>query len=284
MKKMLVVSTLLAASLWMTGCDAQSERPAAPGPAGSGFTQTNPDSAAESKTVPEFHSIEIDVLAADIRIVPGEDWSVSYNLSKKEPVKQAGVERGTLYVETSFDSKEYFDRTGDWFITVTIPEEAELSEVELETISGNIEVQGVSCERSSMSSVSGTIDTEDVAAGELELETASGIIAASGLTADRLEAETISSDLELSGVFGNMETSTVSGETTISGSISERGTIGSTSGDIALSLDHAASVSARSMGAIVVNGERKDKKFETFGDIPIEVKSVSGGITVRTDF
>ncbi len=285
MKKILTISMLLVASLCLPAC---KDQPKPPVPASTDDSSTlssvhKPALQADSQTLTDFDSIIVDVLAADIRVIPGEQWAISYNLSEKEPLERFGVEDGTLYVETAFDPKEYFDRYEDWFVTVTVPEGTSLSEVELDTLSGNVDISGFSCDTASLSSTSGTVGVEDVTAQKMKLGSTSGEISASGLVADSLDAETVSSHITLNGEFGNLKAGTVSGGTNVSGSISEMGSLKSTSGDIDLLLDHAASLQASSLGTIILNGERVKSPLELDNGVPVILKSVSGDISIQTN-
>lgn len=279
MKKVWMMGTLLTLSLWMTACGAPAQPPAAPDPAGETLRGTLP---GETQTLDAFTSVEIDVLAADLRVVPGQQWAVSYNLSEKEPIKRLGVEGGTLYVETSFDPKQYFDRSQDWFVTVTVPEGTALSQVELDTLSGHVSVQGVSCDDLSLSSTSGDVGVQDVTAGEADLESTSGNVTAARLTADSLDAETVSGGVQVDGTFKTLETDTISGETQVSGAISTEGTLKSTSGSIGLTLSHAAAVRADSMGTITLNGEESRSPVRLQTGVPVTLQSVSGKLTIQT--
>lgn len=274
MKKTFLASILCAALLLLTACGNSSSA----SPVGG---KDDPSLPGETQTLEPFDSMEIDVLAADIRVIPGEEWSISYNLSEKEPLKHFGVEQGTLYVETSFDPSEHFEHA-NWFVIVTIPAGTSLDEIELETISGSVEFQGFSCDSISLSSTSGKVTAQDVTARDLDLKSTSAKITADNVSADHLEAETVSSDLCVNGSFGKLELSSVSGDMDVCGSISILGALENVSGDISLSLNHAAALQAGSRGTILLNGAQADTPIQLDGDIPVKVKSVSGDLILQT--
>lgn len=281
MKKIGIASMCLAASMLLTACGAFAEpslNAEAKMPAGTESTLLQ----GETQVLSEFHSIEIDVMAADIRVIPGEQWAVSYHLSEKEPVKRFGVQNGTLYVETTFNPKERFDRNQDWFVTVTVPETAVLSEVDLETISGNVQVQGMNCDELSMSSTSGDVSAEGITAREVGMESVSGSITGKTISSASLEAETVSGSVSVDGAFAELETETISGSTDVSGSITMEGTLQSTSGNITLSLNHSASISAGSVGGVTLNGEKAKNPLQLQEGAPIKIQSVSGKISIQT--
>lgn len=289
MKKVVLLSIGLALLL-LTSCGAEKL------PQESQNTELTPHTQQESshsesskenlpgktEQVKTFDAIEVDVLAADIRVEVGDDWSVSYYLSDKEPVKQLGVEGDTLYVETAFDPTEYYDRTEDWFVLVTVPADTDLADLELETISGNVGIQDIVCDTAQLSSISGRVKVQNVDARVLDLETASGKIDVDDATAKRLEAETVSGNLDISGVFEDVNSNTISGRTQYTGSITIEGSIESVSGDVSLTLDHPAEIEAKSMETITVNGERSKGTVHTGEGIPITIESISSRIDIET--
>lgn len=282
MQKPILVSVLLSASLLLTGCQVShgSSQPGASSTRSEAFVSA-PQS--EPQKLDAFDSIQIDVLAADLYVVPGDTWSISYKISEKEPLDHFGVEDGTLYFQTSFDRREFFDHTEEWFVTVTVPKDAALSELELKTLSGNVAVQSFSCEDAQLSTLSGTVEATDVRADALELETASGAITADALTSSHMQAKTISGDLSVSGFFDCLELKTVSGNTKAAGSISDSGTLESTSGDISLVLDHAAALEAESFGSITLNGTTSKSHLSAGSGVPVTIHSVSGKLSVQTE-
>ncbi len=236
---------------------------------------------AESQALDSFDSIKIDVLAADISVIPGEEWSVSYHLSDKEPLTRFGVEQGTLYIETTFDPHERFQHR-DWFITVTVPAGTSLEDVELDTISGNVEIRGFSCDSASLSSTSGTVEAQDIRAEDLKMHSTSEKITVGKAICDDFEAETVSSDVYAEGEFGEMDISTVSGDTEVIGSVSSEGALESVSGDITLSISHDASIQANSRGTILLNGTKSDSLSTSSSGVLITIKSVSGDLAIQT--
>ncbi len=282
MRKFGMVGVCLTVSMLLTACGAFAEDSIRPGvQAQMPDMETVPLQEA-TQTLSEFHSIEIDVMAADVQVVSGEQWSISYHLSEKEPVKRFGVTDGTLYLETAFDAKKYFKQNQDWFVTVTVPAAAALSEVNLETISGNVQVKGITCDDASLSSTSGDVAAETVIAKEVEAETVSGDITADAVYSDSLKAETVSGGMNVDGSFAEIEMETVSGNTEVSGSITKQGAFNSVSGDVALSLNSPAAIYAGSLGGITLNGEKERNPLRLDEGAPIRIQSVSGKISIQT--
>lgn len=284
MKKALVVAMFLVTSLCMTACSTAAQPPVEPSTDDKPLYAEEKEQVfqAETQTLAEFNSVKIDVLAADINILPGEQWAVSYSLSDKEPIKRLAVEEGTLYLETGFNSKEYFDRNQNWFVTVTIPKDASLTDVDLDTLSGNVDIQGFSCEAAILSSTSGAIDAKGITAKEMTMESVSGKISGTDLSSDQLDVETVSSGMSVDGTFGVLKTTTVSGDTGLSGSISTKGSVKSTSGNIELVVS-CPSIQASSHGPVTLNGERVESSLRLNDNVAVTLKSVSGGISIETN-
>lgn len=289
--KIRIASVLLIASLFLTACGA--ERPSSPAStpdAGNPeASATAPDTQKPTENLPgtteelsEFDSIVIDVMAADICVTTGDEWSVSYSLSDKEPIDRLGVRSGTLYVETSFDPTEHFEHK-DWFVTVTIPEGTALKKVELETLSGNVDAQDFTCDSASLDTASGDIFIENVTAQKMELKTISDDLVAANISASNLEASTISGDLSVAGDFGEVELNSASGDIDVTGSIATEGEMETISSDVNLTLNHPISLEAGSTGTITVNGQKFENAVQTNDGVPVKVSSISGRIDVTTN-
>ena len=230
----------------------------------------------------DFHSISVDVLAANVHINTGEDWSVSYRFSDKETLQRCDVEDGTLYVETSFDPAHHF-RHKDWYVTITVPEGTVMQEIDASSVSGEVLLRNVTCDSASLDSTSGQVRMQNVTAQEAELSSVSGRITAENLSADQLEAKTTTGDLTLAGSFGSLEAKTISAKTDISGEITQEAEAESISGNISLSVTHPLDLDAATIGTIQLNGKRAEVPLSVQTGAPeAELKSVSGKITITT--
>lgn len=304
MKKTIIAGIILVVSIMMTGCITIEIKAPDSSDTGSSISEnavsdslkdksqkessSNADTSIQqetpiqNETLREFTSVRIDVMAADINIVTGDKWDLTYNLSEKEPIKKIGVEGNTLFVKTSFDPKKLFDSNDEWFVTVTVPEDTSLIEVDLNTISGDISVNGINCNNAEMSSTSGTVDAQRVTAREIEIESASGAVTAQEISADSMDAETVSGNILAEGVFGEIDASATTGNIKVSGTINIEGSIESTSGNVELTTEDAVSVYATSFGNIMMNGQEKKSPLRIHKGVPVEIESASGNITVQT--
>ena len=114
------------------------------------------------------------------------------------------------------------------------------------------------------------------------MNSVSGDIIAKNITSAKMDTETVSGNISAEGAFGELESSTISGDTKVSGSISAESELESTSGDIALSISNSASIFANSVGTITFNGEKVGSPLKHNNGIMITLSSISGDITVKT--
>ena len=260
--------------LFLSGCSSAQSAPSSASSTDLSFSDT--------PELKDFHSISVDVLAANVHINTGDDWSVSYRFSDKETLKRCAVEDGTLYVETSFDPMQHF-RHKDWYVTITVPEGTVMQEIDAESVSGDVLLRNITCDSASLDSTSGQVRIQDVTAQETELFSVSGRIIAENLSADQLEAETTSGDLTLSGSFGSVASETVSAKTAISGAVSQDVEAESISGSISLSVSHPMDLEVGTIGTIHLNGKRAEAPLSVKTGAPeAQLKSVSGKITITT--
>lgn len=273
----------LAALLLLSACGQAPQTPPPSSQATAPQADPAPAPGTQSATLAleSFSNIEVDVLAAELRLVPGEDWSISYNLSDKEPVEQVGVVGSTLYLETRFDPLKRPDLSKDWYVTITVPEGTVLGDVELDAISGGVTVEDLTCGDVSLSATAGPITVKNLSAREVEAETVAGDLTITASSADKLDAESASGNLTLEGSFGELETNNVSGSTAVTAALTISGELESVSGGIGLSLSTPAAIQASSVGSITLNDTKATGSLNTTGGVPVEVKSVSGQIAIQ---
>lgn len=219
--------------------------------------------ARTAENLGPFTAVDIQVKAADIRLVRGEDYTISYKLHSREPVKQLEVVDGTLILDTGFSAKWSGD-FGDWYVTVTVPEDAQLDELDLYTTAGTISLEGFSFREGDFGTVAGTIDVLDCAAESVEAETTSGAVTVSG-SYDEVEAKSVSGAVTVEGeIARSVEAETVSGGITVKAPLQ--------------TID-ASNVS----GGVFVDGHKQGRKFTLSAGAPeADIQSVSGKITLET--
>lgn len=231
-----------------------------------------------------FSNIDVDVLAGDITVVEGDDYSLRYRLHSREQVVNCKVENDTLYFLTSLDA-EYTPEENRPFIIVTVPRKTELVRVRLESGSGNIGLAKCEFDYGNFRSASGNINLTGVSCRTVDAEVASGDILLSGDNIKNCELETVSGKINVSeSVFFSLECKTVSEKILVSDCrILDEAEFESTSGNISSKGTEFNSIEAFSYGEIIYNGETEKHQLSiNNGEPELCVKSVSGNIVIDT--
>jgi len=123
--------------------------------------------------------------------------------------------------------------SGDTDLQINVPRNSEL---DVETVSADVSVSGVTGEQR-LVSVSGDLDAEDILA-EAHFETVSGDIRVTGQNAvARTSADAVSGDIGLNGMSGEINVAVVSGDVRVVGGLIDRAEIESVSGDVNFSAE-----------------------------------------------
>lgn len=166
-----------------------------------------------SEKLEEFSGINIDVDVADVNIVKGEDYSISYEGSDSlEPV--VNVTNGVLAVKQK-SVKVMTDVNSKCKITVTVPADTKLDDAVFSVDAGKIKVQDLTIRDLVMEADAGNIKLTncvveradiDVDAGDIDINDSS--IDKSEISADagNIEADNIEFDsIEVKADMGNIE-------------------------------------------------------------------------------
>ncbi len=148
-----------------------------------------------------IRKIEIDWDRGDITIDLGQGDQIAFeesgasSLSDKERMRYR-VRDGVLTIVPRGSSGIFhFGRAADKHLTVSMP--ATLPELEIDAVSGEVQVSGTA--------------TEALELDSLQIETVSGAVMLERVTAARLQIETVSGRIHCDGSFGEIKTETVSG-------------------------------------------------------------------------
>ena len=198
---------------------------------------------ASRNALEPFTSIDLSVKSADVSIVYGDDYAVSYDLHGREPVETLEVRNGTLMFDTGFSAR-WKPTSGDWSVVVTVPAGTTFDSVSLHTTAGDIELR-------------------DLTAADLDLKSTSGDIELENVTAETLIAETVSDDIELDGCV-----------------LTDSAHLKSVSGDISANGDFGV-VKAESIGGVTLNGASQGRKMAIGKGSPtLTAESISGEINL----
>ncbi len=229
-----------------------------------------------------FKNVDINVAAADISIVEGENFSVEYSLHEQERVKTLKVMDDTLVFETTYDPKWKGD-FGNWHVTIRVPKHHTFGTIHVSSIAGDLALKDRQFETAHLKTTSGEIVLSGVEAKELTLKTVSDDISVQGGEISSIIAESVAGDISVAGRIDSVSLNSISGDCAVESEAVLCGAITNISGDIdVISLE--TSINAKSVGKITYNGANQGRYFENKQDGQcLELKSTSGKITISTE-
>ena len=181
-----------------------------------------------------------------------QSWSGDY-IQIQEFSTSELTERNMMYVEDDGDDTltvRYREGAGlgnvkgDKWLTVMLPD-GMLSEMEIETTSADVWLEGLELAEIDVETVSGDVDLTSCYARTAEVETASGDVDVSGLYADELDVSTVSGDVYGDVCCGDIEASSASGRITLyANDFAEKVGLETVSGDIYLNAMGSGAVRA----------------------------------------
>ena len=197
--------------------------------------------------------VEIDNLKGRVEVRAWDRPEVKITGSLGAGVEKLSVEgdRGALHIEVKYPNRA--NNTEPTVLVVQVPLQADL---EISTVSANIDVHGV-------------------APRELSLESVSGDIVANGAPR-RAAVESVSGDVVLTFNSGDVEASSVSGDLTLNGRLNGEVSVETVSGNMRVD---SRGERLRRLSASTVSGDA-ELKAALAPDGEISMESVSGDITL----
>ena len=197
--------------------------------------------------------VEIDNLKGRVEVRAWDRPEVKITGSLGAGVEKLSVEgdRGALHIEVKYPNRA--NNTEPTVLVVQVPLQADL---EISTVSANIDVHGV-------------------APRELSLESVSGDIVANGAPR-RAAVESVSGDVVLTFNSGDVEASSVSGDLTLNGRLNGEVSVETVSGNMRVD---SRGERLRRLSASTVSGDA-ELKAALAPDGEISMESVSGDLTL----
>ena len=197
--------------------------------------------------------VEIDNLKGRVEVRAWDRPEVKITGSLGAGVEKLSVEgdRGALHIEVKYPNRA--NNTEPTVLVVQVPLQADL---EISTVSANIDVHGV-------------------APRELSLESVSGDIVANGAPR-RAAVESVSGDVVLTLNSGDVEASAVSGDLTLNGRLNGEVSVETVSGNMRVD---SRGERLRRLSASTVSGDA-ELKAALAPDGEISMESVSGDLTL----
>jgi lia operon protein LiaG len=226
-------------------------------------------------------SVKVDAVEADVEFIPADDfgfdivtydgepeWNLSGGvLTVREPARRVWL--FNIVVPSLHGDEEMA------YIKIYYPESAALDELDVRSVSGDIEFPGVGgrLRSASFESTSGDVGVESLGADKLMLKNVSGNIRARGAVSPDADVNTTSGNISLEGFSGNIDAGTVSGRVEIAAE-ELSGKLTSASGDVtAMAAAPDFSVSTVSGGVYVSTSARED-------EVACGVETTTGAVTV----
>jgi hypothetical protein len=208
----------------------------------------------------DIKTIKIDWVAGSVNLRVGSGNEIVFSessyrsLTDQQKMRYTVSDSGVLQIHFCQDITNIFN----WFnegsnmpaktLTPEVPAAliGMLEQVEVETVSADIDASGVYGTKTGLSTVSGKINCADVAANDLQLASTSGTIACENSTVYSLNLNNVSGGIRAEGEFTQVDAETVSGSITLAlANVPEKIDVDGVSGSITVVLPQDANFTAK---------------------------------------
>ncbi|WP_066646152.1 DUF4097 family beta strand repeat-containing protein [Christensenella timonensis] len=244
-------------------------------------TSTNfeKDAGGINRVSLQFVDERVEVVASDDKVIRAEQTSKGQ--LDDDDIMHYGVKNGELLVQSGRAKQTIFTNWGrnkDIRITLYIPREY-AGILEVSTVSGLINVQGVSAERGTFDTTSGAITLNDGTFGKIKTDSTSGNIEAGRITADIFHANSVSGEISAEGTLLETDISSTSGSVDIVTAEAKEFSADTTSGTVRFACGNADNL--EKISADTVSGAVEITLPENDG-FKLSFDTVSG--STRNDF
>lgn len=225
--------------------------------------------------------LDIEWLAGDVQVVFGDVENVTFSETSDDALTESTtlhywVQNGTLRIKYAKSEKGFMMGSyPEKSLVVTLPSAVQLNEVEIETVSAEVEISGAQI-------------------SDLDIGTVSGNVNATALSVQALNVETVSGEVRASGQIGSFDIETVSGNLNLAfDNTPADGSIDSVSGDCTLAFSENGegfaieweTVSGKFNTDLVMTSkpakEEKGRYCYMDGAHEYEIETVSGNLYVK---
>lgn len=134
----------------------------------------------------EVSSIDLNIDAASIKIVYGNEFNVKYNLSRGSDIN-VELESGKLTVSEESSTKIVgipFLNSDTGVITITLPEDTKLDKIDADLAAGNLKIEDIDSEEIAIKSDVGNVKLTEVTTEKLNIDTSVGNVKITDGSAD----------------------------------------------------------------------------------------------------
>ena len=207
-----------------------------------------------------IQKIKIDWVAGNVSLRVGSGDEIVFSetsyrtLTDQQKMRYTVSDSGVLQINFC----DNLDNIFNWFnvdanmpaktLTMEVPASliGQLAEIEVDSVSANVDLSGVYGVKTELSSVSGEIRCADVSVDELDLSTTSGTIVSENCVAGSLDIENVSGSIRAEGEYARIDAETVSGSIALSlATVPDKIDVDGVSGSITVSLPETASFTAK---------------------------------------
>jgi len=217
---------------------------------------------SDKATVPAegINKIKIDWVAGSVNLRVGTSDEIVFSeasyrtLTDRQKMRYTVSDSGVLQIHFCENLENIFD----WFnldanmpaktLTMEVPASliGLLDEVEIDTVSANIDLSGVYGSKTDLSTVSGEIRCADVSVNDLKLSSTSGTLVCENSKADKLNLDNVSGGIRIEGEYVSIDVNTVSGDTNLTLAVNpDRIDVDGVSGNVTVALPEGANFTAR---------------------------------------
>lgn len=204
--------------------------------------------------------IKIDWVAGDVMLRVGSSDEIVFSESANRDLTEGQKMRYTIsnsgVLEIRF--RENIDNIFGWFswdanmpektLTLEVPASLldQLTELNADSVSANIDLSGVYGVKTKLSTVSGDVKCADITTDELRVSTTSGAIICENCVAETLTMSNVSGLIRVEGEFADFKASSVSGDVVLGlANVPDKIDVDTVSGNISAALSESASFTAR---------------------------------------
>ena len=170
------------------------------------------------KTLPalELNEIQIRLISEDVEMYPynGQNIEVHYKKDIKEENYDVSLENGVFKLTRNSRKTIMFERKTTPDFVVRYPNNGQLVNYSVETVSGDSELKGINTKQLRLKSTSGDFEAQGVKCELADFKTVSGDFEVKEVQANEMIMSAVSGDFECKDcdVKGNLDINTVSGD------------------------------------------------------------------------
>ncbi len=216
----------------------------------------------------EFKKLDLDVDTANVDVVTGDSWKVSYKLPERADFS-AKVEGDTLKLtekQKAFSGVNFniFDWSGDYSIEITVPEGTSLEDAKMIVNTGDVSLNSMDVKNLDIEADTGNADMKDMSGEKITISADTGNVKFMNVSAKacNISADTGNIDMNQSAL-GDLEVNADTGNIKFDSLSFTSAVLDADTGNIKGSLsgkeeEYSYDIEA-SFGKIVLNGDKKSE-------------------------